>query len=650
VQNQTKRSLSQAKTSTIFTLSRQNMTENQEEKDKKTTFKDLGLNEEILRALEDIGFENPTPVQEKSIPLVSNSNDDVLALAQTGTGKTAAFSLPLIQKITRNSKNIETLILCPTRELCLQIAKDIKQFTKYTSGIETVAVYGGDRIDRQIRELNKKPQIIVGTPGRTNDLINRKKLKLESIKYLVLDEADEMLTMGFKEELDTILENTPEEKQVLLFSATMPRSIDNIAKRYMKNPKEISVAKKNTGAENVKHIFYMAHARDRYETLRRIADLNPAIYGIIFCRTRRETQEVAEKLIQDHYSAEAIHGDLSQTQREHVMNRFRKKQTQILVATDVAARGIDVKDLTHVINYNLPDQLEAYVHRSGRTGRAGMSGTSISIVHMRESYRISRLESKVGKKFTQEKIPSGHQICEAQLLNLIDKIDKIKVNNKQIEKYIGSIYEKLEHLSREDLIKHFVSAEFNRFLSAYENAPDLNMKVSSRNERGNSRGRGADIQFTNVTIDLGKVNEFNKQVLFKLINSQRNLKGVEIGDIEIYNNESKFEIDSAYEKEIIKCFNNTQFEGRHINVNTEKGKVKASKRSSGRSRGNGGRSRNNYSRSGHSNRGNTRNSENRSGGYSRSNRNSENRSDGYNRKNSNSRSKNNRGDRDRNRF
>ncbi|RLD83641.1 MAG: ATP-dependent helicase, partial [Bacteroidetes bacterium] len=443
------------------------------------TFKETELNPEILKALDELGFVNPTPIQEKTIPHLLSSERDLVGFAQTGTGKTAAFGLPIIHQIDTKSKNVQAIILSPTRELCVQIAQDITNYAKYTKGLNVVAVYGGTSIDTQIRSLKKGAQIVVGTPGRTLDLIKRKKLKLSTVEYLVLDEADEMLTMGFKDDLDAILEGTPAEKQTLLFSATMPKEIANIAKKYMKDSVEISAGKKNIGAENVNHIYYMVNARDRYLALKRIADINPKIYGIVFCRTRRETKEVAEKLMGDGYNADALHGDLSQAQRDYVMSRFRTKKLQLLVATDVAARGLDVTDLTHIINYNLPDDLEVYIHRSGRTGRAGKKGISISIIHSRETGKIRMIQKKVGKTFEHIPVPSGKEICGKQLYNLIDKVEKIEVDESQIEQFLPEIYKKLDWLSREELIKHFVSAEFNRFLAYYKNAPDLNVSSKS---------------------------------------------------------------------------------------------------------------------------------------------------------------------------
>jgi len=456
------------------------------------TFQETGLAAELMQAVEDLGFENPTPIQEKIIPAILNSTEDLIALAQTGTGKTAAFGLPLIQQTDLSSSKIQTLILCPTRELCMQITGDLKRYARFVNKFEVVAVYGGENIKTQIDALKKRCHAVVGTPGRVLDLIHRKVLDFSQVKWLVLDEADEMLNMGFKEDLDTILAETPAMKRTFLFSATMANEIRHIAKNYMHNPVEISVSKPNISAETVKHEFYVVNAKDRYLALKRVADINPNIYGIVFCRTRQETKEVAEKLIQDGYNADALHGDLSQAQRDHVMNRFRIKNLQILVATDVAARGLDVDNLTHIINYNLPDELESYIHRSGRTGRAGKTGVSISIIHSRQTGKIRDLERMTSKKFVKKPVPGGIEICEKQLFNLVDVVENVEVNDEQIEQFLPVIYKKLSWLTREDLIKHFVSVEFNRFLSYYKDAPDLNFMEaqSDRTERGDRKRRG----------------------------------------------------------------------------------------------------------------------------------------------------------------
>jgi len=448
------------------------------------SFLNFSLKSELIKAIKELGFDHPTPIQQKVIPHLMSSNQDLIASAQTGTGKTAAFGLPLLDLTITRDTNVQTLILCPTRELCIQITKDLISYSKYVKMINILAVYGGAKIEKQIKSLKKGPQIVVGTPGRTKDLIRRKKLFIGKIDRLILDEADEMLSMGFKEDLETIIHATSKKKQILLFSATMTPKVVAVTKKYMRNSLEIAVARVNRAADNVQHIFYMVQAKDRYEVVKRIADMNPDIYGIVFCRTRRETKEVANKLMNDHYNADTIHGDLSQAERDDVMGRFRKRQLQILVATDVAARGLDVEDLTHVINYNLPDDDQIYIHRSGRTGRAGKKGVSMVIIHGREKRKLKNIERMSGISFTKKAVPSGLDICKKRLYALIDKIEKVNVNEEQIEPFLPYIYEKLNWLDREKLIKHFVSAEFNRYLSSYKNSKDINVEAY---EKGNTK-------------------------------------------------------------------------------------------------------------------------------------------------------------------
>ena len=550
-------------------------------------FEELGLKPEILQAVKKLNFEEATPIQAKTIPFLLSSDRDLIALAQTGTGKTAAFGLPILEQTDLNSKKIQTLILSPTRELTMQIAKDIESFSVNLKNFKVISVYGGANILPQMDALRRGGQIVVGTPGRTLDLIKRRRLDISNIRWLVLDEADEMLSMGFKDDLDTILAETPKEKQTLLFSATMPKDIINIANKSMDNPEEISVGKKNTGAENVDHSFYMVQAKDRYEALKRIADINPNIYGIVFCRTRRETKEVAEKLMNDGYNADALHGDLSQAQRDYVMNRFRVKHLQILVATDVAARGIDVKDLTHIINYNLPDENEIYIHRTGRTGRAGKKGIAITIIHSREMGRIRAIERIVGKKFVQKPVPEGKEICKKQLFNLIDRVEKVEVNESEIAQFIPEIEKKISWLSREDLIKHFVSVEFNRFLSYYEGAPDLNVKHRKEREvrdgkdrrdgRGGREKRGNGFEFTRFYINVGKNKNLNPAGLLKILNENSKFQNVEIGNIDILKNFSFFEFDKHYEKELIEAFKDVEFEGTKLIVEPTKKDKRATK-------------------------------------------------------------------------
>lgn len=544
-------------------------------------FESMGLRSEVLSAIRELGFEQPTPIQEKTIPFLLESDQDMVALAQTGTGKTAAFGLPVIQQIDTSVRTTQALILSPTRELALQIANDLENFSKNLEKVRIAVVYGGSDIKKQITAIEKGAQIVVGTPGRTLDLIKRKKLKVNEIRWLVLDEADEMLSMGFKDDLDAILENSPVEKQTLLFSATMPKEIVSIANKYMADPLEISVGKKNTGAVNVEHHYYLVHAKDRYLALKRVADINPNIYGIIFCRTRAETKDVADKLMNDGYNADALHGDLSQAQRDHVMARFRGKHLQMLVATDVAARGLDVNDLTHVINYNLPDDPEVYIHRSGRTGRAGKRGISITLIHMREKGKLKEVERKVGKKFVKVPVPQGKEICEKQLFNLIDKVEKIEVNEEQIGQFMPVIYKKLAWLEREELIKHFVSVEFNRFLKYYENAKDINVDESRHSDRDDRRGdrkkggrdrRRGSYDFSRFFFSLGKKNGISKRTIIDLINQQMPGKSVEIGSIEVLKGFSFFEVDSRYEKELVKAFKNARFKGQKIGIDIAKKK------------------------------------------------------------------------------
>ncbi|HKJ06161.1 MAG TPA: DEAD/DEAH box helicase, partial [Flavobacteriaceae bacterium] len=513
------------------------------------TFKQLGLNANIIKSLDDLGYENPTPIQAQAIPELLTSTADLKAFAQTGTGKTAAFSLPILEQVDLENNNIQAIILSPTRELAVQITKNINEFSTYIKGLKAMTVYGGANIDEQIRKLKKGVHIVVGTPGRTVDLIKRGNLKLNNIKWVVLDEADEMLNMGFKDELDKILAVTPKQKQTMLFSATFPKEVEAIAKNYMNKPTEISAGEKNKGADQVSHQYYVVSDRNRYAALKRIADVNPDIYGIVFCRTRRETQEVADKLIKDGYNADSLHGDLSQGQRDAVMQKFRQKHLQILVATDVAARGLDVDNLTHVINYKLPDQIEGYTHRSGRTGRAGKEGISIAIVTGREKNKLHPIERKIGKKFVKTQIPTGKEICRNQLFKLIDKVHDIEVNDAEINDFLPDIFEKLSGLDRDELIKRFVSLEFNQFLSYYENAPDLN---DPEHMKGDARGKKRnDENMTRFFINIGKRDRLNPARMLGLINEQNIGKNLEVGQIEILDSFSFFEVDKDFENETL---------------------------------------------------------------------------------------------------
>jgi len=536
------------------------------------TFLDVKLNKDITKALNELGFIKPTPIQSKTIPLLMDSDQDLIGSAQTGTGKTAAFGIPSIHLTDLADKKTQTLILCPTRELCMQITSDLKKYAKYVNKIGIVPVYGGTRIETQIRALNRGAQIVIGTPGRTKDLIKRKKLLLGRVERVVLDEADEMLSMGFKEDLDFILSKASGQNQKLLFSATMPKKVTSIIKEYMNNPVTVAVDPINTAATNVSHMYYMVQAKDRYEVVKRIADINPNIYGIVFCRTRRETKDVSNRLMVDGYNADALHGDLSQGQRDDVMNRFRKAQLQILVATDVASRGLDVNNLSHIINYNLPDDPEIYTHRSGRTGRAGRKGISIVIIHSRETRRLKDIERISGVSFSKELVPTGDDICKKQLYALIDKIKNIEVDNEKIEPFLSTINEKLEGLDREELVKHFVSAEFNRFISYYKNARDVNIsgKNSTRNKNDRKPGRNRDRNrkgFTRFYINLGSKNRINPVGLIGIINESLDSGDVEIGKIEIMKTFSFFEIDSSVSDKLIDSLNGTKFN--RVNVKVE---------------------------------------------------------------------------------
>ena len=554
--------------------------------DNSITFEELGIEPVILEAISELGFRIPTPIQKEALPLLFGNKNDLIGLAQTGTGKTAAYGLPLIQYASDQSPATKALILSPTRELCVQIARDLKSFAKYKKDIRVIPIYGGASLENQFKELKKGAQLIVATPGRMLDMINRGKADVSQIETLVLDEADEMLNMGFKEELDSILENTPTAKRTLLFSATMSRDVERIALKFMRDPIEITIGKKNEGAENVSHVYYLVHAKDRYLALKRIVDYNSGIYTIIFCRTRIETQEVADKLMKDGYNADALHGDLSQAQRDTVMQKFRLRNLQMLVATDVAARGLDVEGLTHIINYNLPDDLDHYTHRSGRTGRAGKYGVSIAIINLKEKYLIKSIEKMIGKKFKQEQVPNGREICEKQLFNLIDRMENVDVYNEQIESFLPTIYKKLEWLSREELIKRFISREFNYFLDYYKNTVDINVheKVFEKRGRGDAGSRGSRGRRGGLTdmddsgdmddmddggmcrffINLGRKNELTPQLLIGLVNDISRRLSIRIGKIDIMNSFSFFEADANYKDEILQSFNKKLFKGQKI--------------------------------------------------------------------------------------
>lgn len=540
------------------------------------SFIEIGINDDILKALTSLGFTEPTPVQEQVIPLMLERSVDLVSLAQTGTGKTAAFGVPLIQRTNNKSKKTQTLILCPTRELCVQVAKDLESYSKFVKGLKVLPIYGGSSIDQQIRALRKGVQIIVATPGRLNDLIRRRNVDISQVQYVVLDEADEMLQMGFQEELNAILEQTPAEKNTLLFSATMSREVKNIANRYMSDPVEMTIGQLNAGAENVRHEYYMVQARDRYPALKRIVDNCPSNYSIIFCRTRRETNDVASKLMQDGYNADALHGDLSQAQRDQVMQKFRSKNLQILVATDVAARGLDVTDLTHVINYNLPDDVSNYTHRSGRTGRAGSTGISVVLIQARERFRIKQIESKIKKKFKQCQIPTGAEICKTQLVSQVDVVTNVEVDHEQIDPLYAEIAEKFAHMDREKLIKKFVSLEFNRFLEYYKNAPDLNVNAKAKQQPGRSdrqQGQGKfsrpsdrDHQFTRFFLNVGRRDGIMPQGLLGKINDASGVGRIKVGKIEIMRNSALLEAESRFTPQILSAFQHVKINGKDVSI------------------------------------------------------------------------------------
>jgi ATP-dependent RNA helicase DeaD len=513
------------------------------------TFQDLALKADVLRAISELGYETPTPIQEKIIPHILNNQNDVVGLAQTGTGKTAAFGLPVLNQIDTYTKKTQALVLAPTRELCVQIANDLKNYSKYQQGVKVVAVYGGENIVVQLKQLDVQPQILVATPGRLIDLINRGKVNLSAIDFLVLDEADEMLNMGFLDDIETILQRTPESRRTMLFSATMPKEIASIAKRYMKGYEEISVGKRNAGSDNVEHIFYLVQAKQRYMVLKRIVDLNPDIYGIVFCKTRQETKEVAEHLMRDGYNADALHGDLSQVQRDSVMQKFRIRNLQLLVATDVAARGLDVSDLTHVINYNLPPDVESYTHRSGRTGRANKKGIAVSIIHLKERGKIKEIERIINRKFEQQPVPNGLEVCKKQLFHLVNRMENVQVNEEQIYSYMPTIYKQLEEMSKEEVIKRFVSMEFNRFLDYYKDAVDLNEAAESLGKRRSGKSDRMRFKF-----NMGEKHGFTVKRVLGIINDATNDKSINIGDIEITSKFSFFDLDADQAPRVMAAF------------------------------------------------------------------------------------------------
>ena len=556
------------------------------------TFEELGVSPEIRKAIEEMGYENPMQVQEEVIPYLLGENNDVVALAQTGTGKTAAFGLPLLQQIDVKNRVPQSLILCPTRELCLQIAGDLNDYSKYIDGLKVLPVYGGSSIDSQIRSLKRGVHIIVATPGRLLDLMERKTVSLSTVHNIVMDEADEMLNMGFTDSINAILADVPKERNTLLFSATMSPEIARISKNYLQNAKEITIGRKNESTSNVKHVAYTVQAKDKYAALKRIVDYYPQIYGIIFCRTRKETQEIADKLMQEGYNADSLHGELSQAQRDAVMQKFRIRNLQLLVATDVAARGLDVDDLTHVINYGLPDDTESYTHRSGRTGRAGKTGTSIAIINLREKGKLREIERIIGKKFIAGEMPTGKQICEKQLIKVIDELEKVKVNEEEITDFMPEIYRKLEWLSKEDLIKRMVSHEFNRFLDYYRDREEIETPTDSRERNTHdSRERGsrkAAPGFTRLFINLGKMDSFFPSELISLLNS--NTRGrIELGRIDLMKNFSFFEVEEKEAQNVVKALNRANWNGRKVSVEVAGEEAGEGRRGSGSAERRGGK-------------------------------------------------------------
>ena len=541
------------------------------------TFEELGVNEEIRHAIEELGFEHPMPVQEEVIPYLLGNKNDVIALAQTGTGKTAAYGLPIIQKVNPESNATQALILSPTRELCVQIADDLRDFSKYIKGLHVVPVYGGADIGGQIRTLKHGVQIIVATPGRLIDLMNRGVANLEDVNNVVLDEADEMLNMGFTESIDAIFEKLPENHNTLLFSATMSKEIERIAKNYLHDYKEIVVGSRNEGAEHVNHIYYMVHAKDKYLALKRVVDFHPRIYAIIFCRTKLETQEIADKLIKDGYNAESLHGDLSQQQRDLTMQKFRKHTVQLLVATDVAARGLDVDDLTHVINYGLPDDIESYTHRSGRTGRAGKKGTSISIIHSREKFKVRQIEKQIGKEFVDGTLPTAEEICKKQLYKAMDNIMKADVDEEEIAPYMEEIMRQFAYIDKEDIIKKMVTIYFGRFLEYYKNAPEIEKPTGGKRERdgkerkqrsqaGNRGRREAEPGFKRLFINLGKADGFYPGEIMQFLN--KHVRGrQEVGHIDILQKFSYIEVPEEDARKVMKALSGTNYKGRMVRCN-----------------------------------------------------------------------------------
>lgn len=564
------------------------------------TFQELGVGEHIVRALDELQFAQPMPIQEAVIPRLLANQGDLIGLAQTGTGKTAAYGIPLIQNIDPANKDTQAIVVCPTRELCLQITGDLTDFSKYVDNVHILPVYGGTDIVRQMRSLQKGVQIIIATPGRLIDLCKRGAAHLDTVKYVVLDEADEMLNMGFSEDIDTILQSVPEDHTTLLFSATMSKEIEKIAKHYLKNAEEVVIGSRNEGAEKVNHEYYLVRAADKYSALKRVVDYYPGIYAIIFCRTKIETQEVADRLIQDGYNAEPLHGDLSQAQRDLTMQKFRLHNTQLLIATDVAARGLDVNDLTHVINYGLPDDIEQYTHRSGRTGRAGKKGTSISIVHIKELRKIRDIERTIGKDFVKKTLPDPKDICAKQLFNAINTLERTDVDEDGIAPFLPEVFHKLDWLDKEEIIKRFVTIEFGRFLKYYANAPKIEeptTKGSSsrrddgeRRPRGKRHGNGAEEGYARYFISLGKKDHMNPRVLLGILNKASKNEPIQVGRIDLMPNFSFFEVPVGQSKMLEQATKGMIVDGQRVNVE----RAEAAPSYKGGSKDYGKRSRGNY--------------------------------------------------------
>lgn len=555
-------------------------------------FLELGIRHEVVNAITELGFEKPSEIQEKAIPVLLTGNDDFVGLAQTGTGKTAAFGLPLLEQLDFSQKHPQALVLCPTRELCLQIAKDLEKYAKYIDNVNVVAVYGGANISDQLRQIRRGVQIVVATPGRMLDIIGRKAIDFSQVNYVVLDEADEMLNMGFQEDINNILSETPDTKKTWLFSATMPAEVRRIAKNYMTDPVEMTVGTKNTGNANIEHNYYLIRAKDKYAAFKRIVDSNPDIFGIVFCRTKIETQEIAEALIKDGYNADSLHGDLSQQQRDKVMKRYRDRNLQLLIATDVAARGIDVNNVTHVINFSLPDEIENYTHRSGRTARAGKTGISISLINIKEQSKIRHLEKVIGKSFERKEVPQGSAVVEKQLLTIVDKVQNVAINEEQINQFLPAIMEGFESLSKEDIVKRFASLEFNRFLEYYKDAPDLNIDARDTGrgdrdfDRGERRDRSGSKGFTRLFMNLGSVDEFNRGEILGFICNTTKISGKSIGKIDLKGVFTFFEVQDADVDKVIQGFKGVDFNGRNVRIEVS-GEGGSSDRG-GRSRSGGG--------------------------------------------------------------